>query len=232
MQQAWNIKTRGHECARSGKPFEEGEIFRTAIYFETASGEFVRRDISEESWEEESAERQAFSSWKSEYVKPENARAKAEIVNKEGAEELLRRLIMEDDADTVNARYILTLMLERKKQLVPKERKYVEDGTMLIYEQRKTGEVFIVRDPELRLDEIESVQEEVAMLLGFGLPGDQLPPPPPVENKKAAPEKVEPSPVESPVQETDAQTEDVTPVVEGELLSIESEATDKEESKS
>ena len=41
---------------------------------------------------------------------------------------------------------------------------------MLFYENRKTGDVFIIRDPELRLDEVEGVQEEVAMLLGFGGP--------------------------------------------------------------
>jgi hypothetical protein len=41
---------------------------------------------------------------------------------------------------------------------------------MLFYENKKTGEVFIVRDPELRLDELVQVQDEVAMLLGFGGP--------------------------------------------------------------
>jgi len=39
---------------------------------------------------------------------------------------------------------------------------------MLFYENRKTGDVYMVRDPELRLDEVEGVQEEVANLLGFG----------------------------------------------------------------
>lgn len=61
-------------------------------------------------------------------------------------------------------------MLERKKVLVPKEAREGEQGRMLVYEHRKTGEAFILRDPELRLDEIESVQDEVASLLGFGGP--------------------------------------------------------------
>lgn len=171
MQQAWNLKSRAHECARTGRPFNEGEVFHTAIYFDTSTGEFIRRDISLDAWAEETAERTAFSSWKSEYVPPESvARARAEISSKEGAENLLRRLVEEDESHTENARYILALMLERKRQLVPKEVKHTESGPMLIYENRKTGEVFIIRDPELRLDEIEAVQEEVAMLLGFGGP--------------------------------------------------------------
>jgi hypothetical protein len=36
----------------------------------------------------------------------------------------------------------------------------------LIYEQAATGDVFVVPDPQLRLDELEIVQDEVAQLLG------------------------------------------------------------------
>lgn len=171
MSQAWNLKSRSHECARTARPFVEGETFYTAIYFDTANGEFIRRDVSLEAWEEETAERTPFSSWKAEYVKPDSQhKPKMEIVGKESAEALLRRLVEEDLSHTEHARYILALMLERKRQLTPKEVKYTEHGTMLLYENKKSGEIYIIRDPELRLDEIEAVQEEVAMLLGFGGP--------------------------------------------------------------
>ena len=36
---------------------------------------------------------------------------------------------------------------------------------MLIYEHAKTGEVFVIPDPQLRLDQIEAVQNEVAAQL-------------------------------------------------------------------
>jgi hypothetical protein len=36
---------------------------------------------------------------------------------------------------------------------------------LLIYERRDNGDVFIVRDPQLRLSELERVQDEVANLL-------------------------------------------------------------------
>jgi hypothetical protein len=168
MHQAWNIKSRSHECARTGRAFVEGEDFHTAIHFDTETGEFVRRDICAEAWAEETAERLPFSSWQSTFVRPETAPPRPEITGRESAENLLRKLCEEDQPNTENARYILALMLERKKLLVPKEAREGEQGRMLIYEHRKTGEVFIIRDPELRLDEIGSVQDEVAMLLGFG----------------------------------------------------------------
>lgn len=170
MQQQWNLKSRSHECARTGRIFSAGDVFHTAIYFDNKLGEFIRRDVSADVWLEESAERTALASWKNEYAPPETAKARPEIASKETAESLLRRLIEEDEAHTENARYILTLMLERKKQIAPRDVKHTETGRMLIYEHKKSGEVYIIRDPELRLDELNAVQDEVAMLLGFGGP--------------------------------------------------------------
>jgi hypothetical protein len=39
---------------------------------------------------------------------------------------------------------------------------------LLIYEHRENGDVFIVRDPQLRLSELERVQDQVATLLRGG----------------------------------------------------------------
>jgi hypothetical protein len=158
----------------------------------------MRRDVATEAWAEETAERTPLASWKTEYVKPQSGPAKPEITTKESAESLLRRLIEDDQEHTEHARYILTLMLERKKLLVPKETKHTESGIMQIYEHRKTGEVFIIRDPELRLDEIEAVQEEVAMLLGFAGPGGAA------QVQAPAAEAAEPKAV--PVEEASAES--------------------------
>lgn len=145
-------------------------MFHTSIHFDTEIGELIRRDVALDVWEEELKERTPIAYWRTVYAKPDLGKAKPEISTKESAEGLLRRLIDDDHEHTEHARYILTLMLERKKQLVPKQTKHTEQGILLLYEHRKSGEVFIIRDPELRLDEIESVQEEVATLLGFGGP--------------------------------------------------------------
>jgi hypothetical protein len=44
----------------------------------------------------------------------------------------------------------------------------VEGDLRRVYEHTVTGEVFVVPDPELRLDQIEQVQVEVAALLAPG----------------------------------------------------------------
>ncbi len=59
-------------------------------------------------------------------------------------------------------------MLERKRLLKQIKSEQTENGRVLIYEHSATGDVFIVRDPQLRLDQLESVQNEVAQLLRHG----------------------------------------------------------------
>ena len=80
-------------------------------------------------------------------------------------EGMLRRFIEEDSPGTENARYILALMLERKKTLIPVDTQVTESRTLLFYEHADNGDVFFVVDPGLRLDEIETVQREVVDLL-------------------------------------------------------------------
>ncbi len=169
MLQNWHIRTRTHACAQNGTPFEDGQAIFTAIYFDPETGGYLRRDVSLEAWEQELSERTPYSYWKTSYQK-NVAEEKPDITGKESPLSLLQRLVEEDDPRSENARYILAIMLERKRQLSETAVKDTETGKMRFYENKKTGDVFIIRDPELRLDEIEQLQEEVAMLLGFGGP--------------------------------------------------------------
>ncbi|MFC5457903.1 hypothetical protein [Prosthecobacter fluviatilis] len=169
MQQNWSIRSRAHTCAVTGRPFEDGESFHTTIYFDPEENGYVRRDVCSEAWAQEQELRKPVASWKTIYSKV-IAEAKPEIAPKESAQALLQRFIEEGDPRTENARYILALMLERKRQLSQTAEKEVDGAKMLFYENKKTGEIFIVRDPELRLDEIADMQDEVATLLAFGGP--------------------------------------------------------------
>ena len=104
---------------------------------------------------------QPFSFWKTRYEPP--AAAPPEPLAKESAEELLRRLLSENAQP--NACYVLAAMLERKRMLKHVKTESTDSGRVLIYEHAKSGDVFIVTDVQLRLDELESVQTEVATLL-------------------------------------------------------------------
>jgi hypothetical protein len=56
-------------------------------------------------------------------------------------------------------------MLERNRVLKQVKTELNANGRVLIYEQPSSGDVFVVPDPQLRLDELEVVQNEVAQLL-------------------------------------------------------------------
>ncbi len=169
MQQNWSIRSRAHACALTNRPFEDGESFHTTIYFDPEENGYVRRDVCAEAWAQEVEQRKPVAAWKTIYSKV-LVEAKPEITPKESAQALLQRFIEEGDPRTENGRYILALMLERKRQLTQTAEKEIDGAKMLFYENRKTGEIFIVRDPELKLSEIADMQDEVATLLAFGGP--------------------------------------------------------------
>jgi hypothetical protein len=57
-------------------------------------------------------------------------------------------------------------MLERSKILVERDAHPQEDETIIrVYENKKTGESFVVLDPRLRLENLAEVQQQVVALL-------------------------------------------------------------------
>jgi hypothetical protein len=160
MNTEWSIQSRGDVCASSGKQFEEGEFFYTLLYEEKLG--FRREDLSEAAFKERPADApQPFSFWRLKYQPPPPPAPEA--LGKQTAEDLLRRYMADGGSQYANARYILALMLERKRLMREVETKRDEQGSLVrIYEHVKTGEVFLIPDPQLRLDQIAAVQAEVA----------------------------------------------------------------------
>jgi hypothetical protein len=156
----WAIKHRADACAVTHKPFAPGEYFYTLL-FHGADG-YRREDLSEEAWRNRNENIRPFSFWKSRYesLPPPSP----EPLARENAEQLFRRLIASENPP-VNACYVLAAMLERKRVLKQVKTEQGANGCVLIYEHGATGDVFIVPDPQLRLDELESLQNEVAQLL-------------------------------------------------------------------
>jgi hypothetical protein len=155
----WAIKHRADACAATQRRFEEGEYFYTLLFRD--EGGFCREDLSEEAWRNRNENMKPFSFWKTRY---EPLPVESEPLAKENAEQLFRRLIASENPPA-NACYVLAAMLERKRVLKQIKTENAEKGRLLIYEHGATGDVFIVPDPGLRLDELEHVQNEVAQLL-------------------------------------------------------------------
>ena len=171
MQQEWNIKSRSEACDGTGRPFKEGEIFYTALF--RKGDEFRRADLSEEAWNALSADTAAepvFSSWRSRFELP--APPPPETLRRDDAEGMLRRLVESHDPAHINTRFLLAVMLERKRILRPQP---TSENGLLVYEHAVTGETFIITDPKLSLSDLVAVQAEVSTLLA-GLSMASAPP--------------------------------------------------------
>ena len=122
LTQEWNIQSRALQCAVSGRPFEKGERVFSALYWR--DGQYERVDLCAEAWKARNENIEPLSAWQTDFVPP--APPEPEPLKKDDAESLLRRLIAENAPGTRNARYILALMLERKKVLRQIERQRQE----------------------------------------------------------------------------------------------------------
>jgi hypothetical protein len=165
----WNIQSRAHVCEACGRHFTDKETYHTLLFDDKA--QFRRSDICQACWQRQysdgARDRKGFISyWHGVYHAPAPPN---EPIQKETAESLLRKLIELNDPQYIPAGYILAVMLERKRLLKVKEQ-IVRDGQrVFIYEQPTSGDIFTVVDPNLQLNQLESVQRDVAALLEQGL---------------------------------------------------------------
>ncbi|MEE2623555.1 MAG: hypothetical protein VYA46_04955 [Verrucomicrobiota bacterium] len=165
LADSWHIKSRAHHCSVTGKPFTEGEAFYTALLPDPESDGYLRLDFSPAAWDARGEEsEQPFSFWRTVYRPPE-VKAKVKIIDRGDPESLLPSLIEKDEAHTENTRYILAVMLERKKILIETDSQKTRTGLLRIYQHRYSGEIFIVKDPQIPLSQVTPLQEEVQKLL-------------------------------------------------------------------
>lgn len=165
IQQDWHIQSRGTVCAETGRDFAEEEKIVSALFWR--DGQYARVDFSEEGWAQRNDNIAPLSHWRHKFETPPPP--PPEALRKDDAESMLKHLLEENDPAKRNARYILALMLERKRLLRPLDKQTGEDGPVLIYEHLASGDTWIVHDPQLKLDEIGPVQDEVVALLDEGI---------------------------------------------------------------
>jgi hypothetical protein len=215
LAESWHLRSRARECAATGRPFADGEAIITALFPDPESSGYVRKDYSLEAWHERDGdEEKPFSFWRAIFHAPAGTGDKPTMVEKESAEELLKRLVEEDEDHTENVRYILAVMLERQKLLRETDTQRTPNGILRVYEHRKTGEIFIIKDPDIPLSKIDEVQGEIILLLEGG---GRYPEPEVVEAIAEEP-TTEPEPTSAEDATTEGKTGEVEEIVGDEEL--------------
>lgn len=175
MNQDWSIQTRGEVCSTTGASFAAGEVFHTLLFYDKEG--LRREDLCQKALAERPEDApKPFSQWRSKFEPP--PAKPPEALGKQSAEQLLRAYMEDPDPKLCNVRYILAVMLERKRTIKEVETTRSEDGMLLrVYQFPKTGEVLIIPDPQLRLSQMAEIQLEVASLLGApAAPTPETPP--------------------------------------------------------
>jgi len=165
----WNIQSRADACQACGRPFLDKQPYHTLLFDHKAG--YERLDVCEPCWAAQYSQgatsRKGFiSHWQGVFELPP---VQSEPIRKENAESLLRKLVEVNEPIHSPVCFILAVMLERKRVLKVKDQVQRDGRRVFIYEQPKTGDIFTIADPDLRLDQLDEVQRDVAQLLEHGL---------------------------------------------------------------
>ena len=168
LAESWHIRSRSRDCASTGVAFTDGQPIVTALFPDPESSGYLRKDFTVEAWAARTeADEPPFSFWKADFHATVSEE-KPGIIEKESVESLLKRLVDEDEDHTENVRYILAIMLERQRLLRETDTQRMPNGILRVYEHRKTGDVYIIRDPDIPLSEVDKVQADIILMLENG----------------------------------------------------------------
>ncbi len=162
MIQEWDIKPLAKACTGCEKAFEDRQEYHTRL--SDQDGHYLRADFCSGCWSRVEPVEPGYSNWNGVFrVPPAEPDRK---VKKETTESVLRQLMEEGNPARAEIIYILAVLLERQRVFVEHKVEDRPDGARrVIYTHRKTGETFLIPDPGIGPERLETVQEDVMALL-------------------------------------------------------------------
>lgn len=160
----WEVGSTSLACSACNQSFaEEQEVF-SALYDEQTA--FVRRDFCCGCWPQQERTA-AFSHWQTRI--PKKDAPVRRFVDDEIVLDFFRRLEGQDEPLKKNFRYVLALLLMRKKALKFTEFKRTEQGATLVLRDVLNQCQYHVSDPNLNEEQIQQVTEQVGQILNTKL---------------------------------------------------------------
>jgi hypothetical protein len=159
MAQQWQVDAATGRCAETGRAFEEGEEFYTVLFEQDET--FTRLDYSMEAWQ--GPPKDAYCHFKSRV--PVKEKQKKLLVDNEVLIGFFRRLADESEPVRLQFRFVLALILMRKR-LLRYDGSAVEDGLdiwrMTLTRDQSTHRVV---NPRLTDGQIEGVSRQLSAIL-------------------------------------------------------------------
>jgi hypothetical protein len=157
----YQIQPNTRRCFLTNRELRPGEKFYSVLLDE--NGQLVRHDYSEEAWQ--GPPDGAFSFWAGKVPAPDQG--KRPRIDDEMLFECFNRLEGQIDPGRINFRYVVALLLMRRKRLKFAGALTKEGREVLHLRDARSGAEYEVVNPGLTDDEMASVQEEVLNVLGW-----------------------------------------------------------------
>jgi hypothetical protein len=157
----YQIQPNTRRCFLTGRELQPGEKLYSVLLEE--GGQFVRHDYSAEVWQ--GPPEGAFSFWVGKVPAPDQN--KRPRIDDEMLLECIIRLEGQSDPSRVNFRYVVALLLMRRKRLKFASARTADGLEVLRLCDARGGAEHEVVNPGLADEEMASVQEEVLKVLGW-----------------------------------------------------------------
>jgi len=157
----YQIQPHTRRCAVTGRDLKPGERFYTALLEQ--GGKFLRQDYSSEAWQ--GLPEGAFSFWCGRVPAQEEIRKPR--IDDELLMDCFQRLEGQADPNRVSFRYVVALLLMRRKRLKFDEARKDGEHELLGLRCARTGAKYQVVNPRLTEGQLTAVQEEVFKVLGW-----------------------------------------------------------------
>ena len=162
MATEFDIQGPTRVCAATGRALAPGERFYAALTDE--AGKFVRRDFAADAWAGPPAG--AVAHWAGRV--PASDRPRKPTFNDGLLMDCFHHLEAATEPDRVNFRYVVALLLMRRRRLKFEDvRRAADRSHVLVVRDARTGARHEVADPRLAEAEIAAVQDEVFRVLGW-----------------------------------------------------------------
>lgn len=161
MATEWNMPRQSPSCCACQREFEIDETFGAFLY--TAAGGFERRDYCAACTPADDA---ALAHWKTR--RPAPAARRAPVFDRETVFAFFTRLDDADTPDKLQFRFVLALLLWRKKVLRFTETLSDAEGEVWRFETPTGGQRYDVRRPDLDEGQIERLSAQLEQLLAGG----------------------------------------------------------------
>ncbi len=154
----WDVGRSQRVCAVTGKAFVEGDSFFSALKEQAES--FVRLDYSNEVWPEQDKSA-FFSFWRTTLHKPDDKKKNRLVIDIEAFYTFFTNLEGDDKPSRILFRYLIALILVRKRVLRLDEIEKSPDGEALILYDSRTKEECRVMVSEAGEEELAQAQDEI-----------------------------------------------------------------------